>query len=193
MKHRRGMTLALTALCLAGLLCLYMAGKTFAKAAYPLKYNEMITRYAAEYALDPLLIDAFIRTESGFKPQAVSDANARGLMQMTEETFLWVKSKIAAEEAIAFDALDEPEVSVRFGAYLLSFCMQRYDGNLQTAAAAYHSGVGLVDGLLKDEQYSADGKTLHTFPYRQMNHYVRKIAHNYERYQKIYQDKTKGA
>lgn len=187
MKHKRGyVLLTLLALCLVGIVGLRLAVASLKKVMYPLKYNEIITQYAAEYTLDPLFIDAIACTESKFKPMAESDAGARGLMQMTEETFSWVKSKIAPKEDITFDALYQPEVSVRFGAYMLSFCMQRYNGDIKTAAAAYHSGMGLVDGLLKDAQYSADGKTLHTFPYSQMNNYVRKVAHNYESYQKIY-------
>ncbi|MEG1270463.1 MAG: lytic transglycosylase domain-containing protein [Ruthenibacterium sp.] len=190
MKHRRGVIIAaLLTLAIVGIFALCATVGTLEKVVYPQKYHTIITQYATEYELDPLLIDAFILTESGFEPQAISNADARGLMQMTEETFLWVKDKIAPTEDVAFDALYQPEESVRFGAYLLSFCMRRYDGNLQTAAAAYHSGVGLVDDLLGDERYSADGKTLHTFPYRQMNNYVRKVTHNYESYQKIYQDK----
>ena len=49
-------------------------------------------QWAAEYELDPLLVYAFIRTESGFDPAATSSVEARGLMQMTEETFIWLRS-----------------------------------------------------------------------------------------------------
>ena len=54
---------------------------------------------------------------------------------------------------------------------------------MDTAAAAYHSGWGTVDDLLEDSAYSSDGVTLHTFPFEQMNLYVRKINRSYEAYQ----------
>lgn len=153
---------------------------------YPRKYEALVDQWAETYDLDPLLVDAFIRTESGFDPQATSTVDARGLMQMTEETFLWLRSKIAAEEDLTFADLYDPEVSIRFGCYYLHLCMQRYKGDVATAAAAYHSGWGTVDALLRLEEHSADGETLQGFPYNQMNHYVKKITFCYANYQRIY-------
>lgn len=153
---------------------------------YPRKYSRQVEQWAAEYELDPLLVYAFIRTESGFDPAATSSVEARGLMQMTEETFIWLRSKIAPDEGLLFANLYDPEISIRFGCYYLHLCMERYNGDVATAAAAYHSGWGTVDALLQMEEHSADGETLQGFPYNQMNHYVKKITSCYARYQRIY-------
>ena len=153
---------------------------------YPRKYSQQVEQWAAEYGLDPLLVYAFIRTESGFDPAATSSVEARGLMQMTEETFIWLRSKIAPDEGLLFANLYDPETSIRFGCYYLHLCMERYNGDVATAAAAYHSGWGTVDALLQMEEHSADGETLQGFPYNQMNHYVKKITSCYARYQRIY-------
>lgn len=153
---------------------------------YPRKYSQQVEQWAAEYELDPLLVYAFIRTESGFDPAATSSVEARGLMQMTEETFIWLRSKIAPDEGLLFANLYDPETSIRFGCYYLHLCMERYNGDVATAAAAYHSGWGTVDALLQMEEHSADGETLQGFPYNQMNHYVKKITSCYARYQRIY-------
>ena len=112
---------------------------------YPRKYSRQVEQWAAEYELDPLLVYAFIRTESGFDPAATSSVEARGLMQMTEETFIWQRSKIAPDEDLTFDELYDPDVSIRFGCYYIHLCMERYGGDVATAAAAYHSGWGTVD------------------------------------------------
>ena len=128
---------------------------------YPRKYSRQVEQWAAEYELDPLLVYAFIRTESGFDPAATSSVEARGLMQMTEETFIWLRSKIAPDEGLTFDEL--------------------YD-----AAAAYHSGWGTVDNLLRMEEHSSDGQTLKGFPYNQMHHYVEKITASYAVYTRLY-------
>ena len=153
---------------------------------YPRKYSRQVEQWAAEYELDPLLVYAFIRTESGFDPAATSSVEARGLMQMTEETFIWLRSKIAPDEGLLFANLYDPETSIRFGCYYLHLCMDRYNGDVATVAAAYHSGWGTVDALLQMEEHSADGETLQGFPYNQMNHYVKKITSCYARYQRIY-------
>lgn len=146
-------------------------------------------KWADAYELDPLLVDAFIRTESGFDPQATSSVDARGLMQMTEETFLWLRSKIAEGEGLEFADLYDPETSIRFGCYYLHLCLNRYNGDVATAAAAYHSGWGTVDNLLQMEEHSADGETLQGFPYNQMHHYVNKITACYQVYQRLYAGK----
>lgn len=143
-------------------------------------------RWSGEFGVDPLLVFSVIRTESSFEPDAESAAGARGLMQMTSDTFDWVKSKIASDEMITFDDLLDPATSIRFGCYFLSSCLERYNDDVPTAAAAYHSGWGTVDGLLEKEEYSADGVVLDVFPHRNMRHYVSKITTAYEKYQNIY-------
>ena len=131
---------------------------------YPRKYSRQVEQWAAEYDLDPLLVYAFIRTESGF----------------------WLRSKIAPDEGLTFDELYDPDVSIRFGCYYIHLCMERYDGDVATAAAAYHSGWGTVDNLLRMEEHSSDGQTLKGFPYNQMHHYVEKITACYAKYTELY-------
>ena len=188
-QRRRQLVLRLAALCLAVVLTVCAVPPLCNRAErllYPRKYEQLVEKWAAAYELDPLLVYAFIRTESGFDPQATSTVDARGLMQMTEETFIWLRSKIAPDEGLLFANLYDPETSIRFGCYYLHLCMERYNGDVATAAAAYHSGWGTVDALLQMEEHSADGETLQGFPYSQMNHYVKKITFCYAEYQRIY-------
>lgn len=179
-------SLVLVFLLVLGVLCLPPVRTRMEKAFYPCKYSALVEQYAAEYDLDPLLVYSFIRTESGFDPAATSSVNARGLMQMTEETFLWMRSKLAAGENVTFDDLYDPAVSLRYGCYYLHLCLQRYNGDMATAAAAYHSGWGTVDTLLQMEEHSTDGVTLQGFPYNQMHHYVEKITACYAVYTRLY-------
>ena len=155
-------------------------------AEYPLRYEEYVEYYADKYSLDPLLVYSFIRTESGFDPGATSSVDARGLMQMTEETFLWLRSKLGLGEEVSFGDLYDPDVSIRFGCYYIHLCLVRYNGDISTAAAAYHSGWGTVDALLQKEEHSEDGLTLSGFPYNQMHHYVEKITACYGVYTRLY-------
>lgn len=152
---------------------------------YPRRYEEYVTYYADKYELDPLVLYAFIRTESNFNPEAESSAGARGLMQITEITFDWIKSRIAPSETLNFDDLYDPETNIRFGSYYVAYCLLEY-GDLATAAAAYHSGLGTVGELLANPDYSSDGRTLDEFPYPQMRRYVHKITTSYARYCEIY-------
>lgn len=195
-KHDRGplrrAVVLIAALCVAVGLC-RAASQAYRQAMlffYPQKYQTEVTQWAENYGVDPLLIDAVICTESGFDAEAQSNVGARGLMQITEETFVWIKSKIAADEELTFDDLYDPAVNIRFGTYYVAACLNRYSGDVATAAAAYHSGWGTVDRLLADGVHSADGCTLESFPYTQMQNYVRKIAYHYEKYQQLYADEA---
>ena len=188
-QRQRRAVLRLIALCLTVLLVFLAVPRLWnrvEKLLYPRKYEALVQQWADTYQLDPLLVDAFIRTESGFDPQATSSVDARGLMQMTEETFLWLRSKIAPDEGLTFADLYDPETSIRFGCYYLHLCLSRYNGDVATAAAAYHSGWGTVDNLLQMAEHSADGETLQGFPYSQMHHYVDKITACYQVYQRLY-------
>ena len=142
--------MVLLALLLAAITLLNRGSDTVMNTAYPRKYDEYVTYYAGKYQIDPYILYSIIRTESNFNPQAESNVGARGLMQITEITFDWIKTKIAPDEPLTFDDLYDPEVNIRFGSYFISYCLQRYDDDLATAAAAYHSGLGTVDTLLAD-------------------------------------------
>jgi soluble lytic murein transglycosylase len=141
-----------------------------------------VEQYAREFDIDPDLHYAFIKTESSFEPEAVSSAGAIGLTQITEETFSWLKLKLCPKEDIVFEDLYNPDTSIRFGAYYMSRNLERYNGDVSTAAAAYHSGWGTVDELLRENQT----EILTEFPYTQMENYVYKINKSYNAYQELY-------
>lgn len=123
-------TLVLLFLLCVVLLALPPVRRQVEQRLYPRKYNDLVEQYAAEYDLDPLLVYSFIRTESGFDPGATSSVDARGLMQMTEETFLWLRSKLGLGEEVSFGDLYDPDVSIRFGCYYLHLCLVRYNGDI---------------------------------------------------------------
>ena len=185
-RRRRVFLFALAGVCLCMFLFFVRVGGDVQRAIYPRTYRTYVEYYADKYGLEYALVYAIIKTESGFKPNALSNVGARGLMQITQETFEWIKTKIAPGEDVSFDDLYDPEVNIRFGTYYLNYCMQRYAGDVATASAAYHSGQGLVDSLLEESKYSSDGVTLHTFPYEQMNLYVHKVESNYQKYIELY-------
>lgn len=153
---------------------------------YKTPFEDITATTAAEFSLDKYLVYAVIKTESNFIPLATSNVGARGLMQLTEETFSWVQSKIDTDYVYTFDDMYSPDINIYFGCYYISRCLQRYGDDHNTAIAAYHSGWGTVDKLLTEKEYSENGKILNEFPYPQMNLYVKKVTSNYQSYKKIY-------
>lgn len=153
------------------------------QTVYPLKYSELVEKYSAEYNLDEAFVYAVIETESGFNKDAVSEVGARGLMQIMPDTFKWLKSKTG--EKLPDDALFEPEVSIRYGCFLLRYLLDEFE-NEKTALAAYHAGIGRVKKWLKDPEYSDDGKTVARIPYETTKNYTDKVMKTYHRYIKLY-------
>ncbi len=109
--------------CLLALVCRGARTDRVEQLLYPRKYETAGGPVGADLQPGPALVDAFIRTESGFDPVATSSVDARGLMQMTEETFLWLRSKIAADEDLAFGDLYDPDTSIRFVAATTCICV----------------------------------------------------------------------
>ncbi len=160
-----------------------IGAKTVIKTFYPLAYSDLVEKYAAEYGIDRILLYSVIKTESSFEPDAVSYANAIGLTQITEETFDWIKSKIGGDEQ--FNDLFTEEVSIRYGAFLLSYLVDEFE-NTETALAAYHAGRGRVNEWLSDPAISPDGKTLSQIPIDDTAHYVRKVTRAMNIYKNLY-------
>ena len=153
------------------------------KIMYPQKYSEYVEKYSSEYSVSEVLIYSVIRTESGFDPESVSVADAIGLMQMTEDTFDWLKMKTGEE--YVFEDLFTPEISIKYGALFLSVLMNEYE-TTETALAGYHAGMGNVSSWLGNPEYSEDGKTLKNIPIPDTAHYVYKVTKAMDNYNKIY-------
>lgn len=169
-------------ICVAG----FFGYRYYIYNAYPLEYQDYVERYAKENNIDKYLVYAVIKTESGFKPDAVSNVGARGLMQIMEDTFDWIKFKSGDEDTVYYDMYDA-ENNIRYGCYLLGYLMEEF-GNVEAVAAAYHAGRGSVNEWLSDKEYSADGVHLDKIPISDTAHYVDKIKKAMNMYVKLYDE-----
>lgn len=117
------------------------------------QWENLIQKYATEFGVSPDLVRAVIDQESNGNPRAVSHAGAMGLMQLMPAN---------VREAGVSDAFD-PEQNIRAGVAQLKEHLDRYNGDLRLALAAYNAGPGNV------AKY--DGVP----PFKETQHYVRKI------------------
>jgi len=171
--HRRGASAAvLLALCALAALAIGLATRRIGQRASGLEYADLIASQAGANGIDESLLRAVIWCESRYDPGAVSSVGARGLMQLTEETFEWVRWRLDEEDRTDFDDLFDPETNVRYGAYLLRWLLDAFEGEEATALAAYHAGANIVRQWLADARYSSDGKTLDAIPYADTEKYV---------------------
>ncbi len=96
--------------------------------------EKSVQKAAVKYDLPPVLIKAVMRAESNFEVGAVSRAGAKGLMQLMPAT---------ARELGVTDIFDI-EQNIDGGAKYLRWMLDRFDGNVRKALAAYNAGPGTV-------------------------------------------------
>lgn len=152
---------------------------------YPTDYAELVEKYSAEYGVDKYLIYAVIKCESGFDKNAVSSIGAKGLMQMTDDTFEWIQKKEGVKEPLSPDSLFTPEISIHYGVSLLCRNLEEF-GNVKTAVCAYHAGSSAVRSWLDTPEYSKDGKTLTEIPYEDTNSYASRVIKVQNTYKNLY-------
>lgn len=153
------------------------------KAIYPQKYESIISSCAEEYNIDENLIYAVIKCESGFDKNAVSKADAKGLMQITEETFEWINSKMGKD--VSYDDIFSPEINIRYGSCLISLLLEEFTSE-ENAIIAYHAGWGNVKKWLSDDRYSSDGITIETIPFPTTDNYLENVLKAKSVYEKLY-------
>jgi len=101
----------------------------------PSPFDEMIRVIADRYGVEYALVKAVIKAESGFNHLAVSPKGAQGLMQLMPDT----------AAAVRVQDVFTPQDNIEGGVKYLRRLLDRYDGNLALAVAAYNAGPMRVD------------------------------------------------
>lgn len=140
---------------------------------YPRPYDGPVAAAARLTGLEPELIYGVIRQESLFRPDAVSSADARGLMQLLPET-----ARRTARQwqlpTLTNASLADPAVNVRLGAGQLKLLLDRFDGQIPLALAGYNAGPNAVRRWLPSAPMDPD-IWIENIPYNETRTYVQRI------------------
>jgi len=123
------------------------------------KIEVMIREVTARYNVDPDLIRAVVKTESNWNSSAISRKGALGLMQLVPGT----------ARQLGVDNAFDPKQNLDGGVRYLHTLLERYNGDLDRALAAYNAGPGAVDRARGVPQL------------RETREYVRKVTDSYFR------------
>lgn len=153
---------------------------------FPYKYDEYVDKYSKEYNVDPLLVLSIMKVESNFNEEAVSHRNAKGLMQIMDDTGEWIAGKIGIDYFMSH-MLYDPEISIKMGCWYLADLENEFD-DLSLVLAAYNGGRGNVNEWLDKKEYSSDGENLDYIPFPETKKYVEKVETYYKVYKYLYKE-----
>ncbi|WP_043711419.1 transglycosylase SLT domain-containing protein [Corallococcus macrosporus] len=155
-------------------------------AFYPRAYATAVEGAATQHRVDPHLVWAIMRRESAFRPEVMSIADARGLMQIIPKTANAIAEKLAEPVPAPAD-LFSPERNIRYGAWYLSRLMERF-AHPALAAAAYNAGPGSAAKWVKERGSLPLDLFVETIPFRETRGYVKQVVADLFLYHAFYGD-----
>ena len=125
------------------------------------KISTTILDESAKRDVDPMLVLAVIKVESGFRNQALSPMGARGIMQIMPETGKYLSAELYRVDGFETPTfkphhLDDPEVNIKLGVYYLDGLKKQFR-TLNLALLAYNFGPGEIQNRLENNIDLSDG------------------------------------
>lgn len=140
---------------------------------YPRPYDTEVAAAVQLSGLPAPLVYGVIRQESLYQRDAVSSADARGLMQLTMETARRTARSWKQPSPTATSLLDS-SVNVTLGAAHLKDLLEQYSGQLPLALASYNAGPGATQRWLPASEMDPD-IWIENIPYNETRTYVQRI------------------
>ncbi len=149
---------------------------------HPRPYAQAVEAAAARHGLDPNLLYAVMRVESVYNPRIVSYAGAIGLLQIMPRTGRLIAHNMGNDLFTVDDLLD-PATNVEMAAWYLSSLIERFEGRLPLAIAAYNGGPHNVRRWIADHGRAMPVDALcEEIPFEQTHRYVRRVLSHYAAY-----------
>jgi soluble lytic murein transglycosylase len=154
------------------------------QVAYPLAFWGTVERESQSAAVSPLLVEAVMRQESLFDPEARSPADARGLMQLLPTT----AERVAVVNGMQVDVaeLTEPDINIALGVRYLRELLSRFGGDPLKTVAAYNGGERAVEKWQRQLGDVQPDEFVEGISYRETRDYVKRVMANYRQYVQLY-------
>lgn len=152
---------------------------------FPRPYWDDLKRYSRENRLDPFLVAALVRQESEFNPTAVSRANAVGLMQLLPQTGKRM-ARQAKLRGYSAGALTTPRTNLQLGTRYFRQMVDKFDGTMEYALAAYNAGPHRVEEWLSNGSYRDLPEFVESIPFTETREYVQAVVRNANIYRRLY-------
>ena len=154
--------------------------------AWPAAYEQdVLLSTRAKDSVEPALVYAIMREESGYRPRVLSPSGARGLLQIMVPTGERLAQRLG-ESSFEADDLFVPSTNIRLGAHYLSELVKRFDGRLSASIASYNAGPEAVASWLGADASFEDDVWVESIPYDQTRGYVKRVMRSYHAYRVLY-------
>lgn len=168
------------------LICIFGAfWRPVLRVVYPNPYGHIVNEAAHRHNVDPLLVVAMMRTESGFDPAAVSVKGARGLMQLMPDTARWAAEQMGLTSFVV-DDLDVPDTNIALAVWYIGHLMDTFDHRVLPVVAAYNAGPGNVQRWLREDVWPGTLETVSAIPFPETRVYVQRVTQNYRIYRLLH-------
>jgi soluble lytic murein transglycosylase len=158
--------------------------RVYWEALFPKAFWEDLKRYSTQNELDPYLVASLIRQESEFNPNAISHANAVGLMQLLPVTGKKVAKDVKLHHYNA-SQLYTPAVNLQLGTRYFKSMVDKF-GSFEYALAAYNAGSDRVEDWLAQGKYRDPQEFVESIPFTETREYVQAILRNANVYKQLY-------
>jgi soluble lytic murein transglycosylase len=152
---------------------------------FPRPYWPQLESDSRANGVDPFLVAALIRQESEFNPDAVSRKSAYGLMQLLPSVGKSLAKKDGERHFNTNELLD-PSTNLRLGTQDLRKSIDRYNGQVEYALAAYNAGDSPVHQWMSSNNYKDIAEWVESIPYTETREYVEGILRNRDLYRAVY-------
>jgi len=156
------------------------------KAVYPFPYQALVLREAQERGLDPFLMAGLIRQESAFWREALSRADARGLMQVLPATGAELARSRGPRGFAADEHLYRPEINVHLGMAFFSDLQRRFGDDLSILLSAYNAGPTRARRWREYPEAGDLTRFVERIPFTETRGYVKNVLLNREIYAWLY-------
>ncbi|MEA2700195.1 MAG: soluble lytic murein transglycosylase, partial [Myxococcales bacterium] len=160
------------------------SSRLFWEAAYPRAFATLVDKLGPGSGNPDLFLYAIMRKESGFSPDDVSYADARGLLQMIPPTSARVASSVG--DPFFPDQLFEPETNVRLGAAYIGALYRKFGGQVPLAAGAYNAGPKAMTRWCDQHGGHPTDEFVEMIAFAQTREYVKRVSGIYARYRFLY-------
>lgn len=158
--------------------------RAFWDALSPITKKAALYRLAGETKVDPLLLAAIVRAESGFNPIAESSRGAVGLMQLMPSTARQVAGKLALNYQDR-DDLYAQDINLSLGAHYFAEQLKAFRGDLVLALAAYNAGPAKVRSWKLDPWGRDQEELIAEVPIPATRSYVRRVLWHYRMFKRL--------